>query len=312
MRKFAALIICYGQLFVCAAAWSQCTGVNTGGQCLPPPCTPGSPLFCPNQPQAQQAPKEPPPNWDIHAAFAIDDHIGLSWSIDQRTEKKAIDGALKNCSKRGGTACRLVGTFWGCAAIAQNPQGYSYFNKDDSMGIHNDLGPNDAARNAMRVCNHYTPAGRCFLLTTGVCSGLKPSYSTAANARANSATLEDLISLSNKMDAREYWGAAAFDGEHMRVSYNAPSREDAASWSSKDCANCKVVSTFQNSCLATASPINHKPVYETAVNTDPAVANANALAQCSSKYGVCKAVVGCVGRNYLKTNPDLPDTPANK
>lgn len=62
--KLLAKLVLIGCLYA-PLAWSQCSGANTGGGCVPPPCTPGSPLPCNQQQQAPQqvAPQQPQAVW---------------------------------------------------------------------------------------------------------------------------------------------------------------------------------------------------------------------------------------------------------
>jgi hypothetical protein len=117
-----ALIIClYAPL-----AWSQCSGISNGGGCVPPPCTPGSPLACNQQQQQgqQQAAPQPRAVWaDRWGAIAVDENSGKAGTVEGEPSKSAANRvALEKCAENGGVGCNILLTFHNqCAAIAQNP-----------------------------------------------------------------------------------------------------------------------------------------------------------------------------------------------
>jgi hypothetical protein len=132
--------------------WSQCSGVSTGGGCVPPPCTPGSPLACnQQQPQEQQqAIPQPQPVWaNRWGAIVIDSSNGQSGFVAGRDSKDdAINTAMNGCTMHGSRYCRLEFVYHNqCAAIAWGPT------------YHNTAGaPTEALAksDAMRFCDEKT------------------------------------------------------------------------------------------------------------------------------------------------------------
>jgi hypothetical protein len=125
MKMIAVTLITFLYL---PLAWSQCSGVSAGGGCVPPPCSPGSPLACNQQPQQtqQQAATQPRAVWaDRWGAIAIDENTGQVGTIERQpsnTEANRI--ALSECARVGGASCRILLSFHNqCAAAAQYPSG---------------------------------------------------------------------------------------------------------------------------------------------------------------------------------------------
>jgi hypothetical protein len=105
--------------FYAPLAWSQCSGVNTGGGCVPPPCTPGSPLAC-NQAQPQASPR-PQPVWaDRWGAIVIDNEAGDTGTTTERVSRAdAIEAASHDCMSHGAKHCKVAVAYYNqCAAIA--------------------------------------------------------------------------------------------------------------------------------------------------------------------------------------------------
>jgi len=113
------------------AAWSQCSGALIDGQCLPPPCTPGSPLPCPNQQQQpqEQTPVQPQAVWaDRWGAIAYDDKTGQTGTAESQESKSNADQfALASCANKGSAHCEVLLSFHNqCAAVAAGKDwGYS-------------------------------------------------------------------------------------------------------------------------------------------------------------------------------------------
>jgi hypothetical protein len=104
-------------------AWSQCSGVNTGGGCVPPPCTPGSPLPCNQQQQAPQqaAPQQPQAVWaDRWGAIVVGEDIAdISTSSGRLSQSQAIDTTMAGCASHGAKNCKLELSYHNqCAAVA--------------------------------------------------------------------------------------------------------------------------------------------------------------------------------------------------
>jgi hypothetical protein len=107
-------------------AWSQCSGVSTGGACVPPPCSPGSPLACNQQrPQGQQqAAQQPQAVWaDRWGAIALDPAgKGQGTVTGYVSRSAAIDAAMEQCTAQGAPNCELRRAYKNaCAAVAWNP-----------------------------------------------------------------------------------------------------------------------------------------------------------------------------------------------
>jgi hypothetical protein len=104
-------------------AWSQCSGVSTGGGCVPPPCTPGSPLLCnqtPPQGQQQVAP-QPQAVWaDRWGAVVIAQDTGDAGTATGRASRtEAINASMRDCASHGAKRCQLELAYHNqCAAVA--------------------------------------------------------------------------------------------------------------------------------------------------------------------------------------------------
>ena len=102
------------------AAWAQCTtGVDTGGQCVPPDALdpPGD-----SNPHAQ--PQQSTVVWASRwGAIAIDASTNdMGASVNRANEEDAITQAMHDCGLRGSQHCKLEGTYRNqCAAIAWGP-----------------------------------------------------------------------------------------------------------------------------------------------------------------------------------------------
>jgi hypothetical protein len=118
-------------IFYTPVAWSQCSGVSTGGGCVPPPCTPGSPLPCNQTPPQGQQQVAPPPQaiWaDRWGALAYDDKNGETGTAEsQQSKSEANQLSLASCANRGGSHCQILISFHNqCAAVAAGKTwGYS-------------------------------------------------------------------------------------------------------------------------------------------------------------------------------------------
>ncbi|WP_458070035.1 DUF4189 domain-containing protein [Rhodanobacter sp. BL-MT-08] len=121
MKLFAACAL-LGSLYA-PLAWSQCSGVSAGGSCVPPPCTPGSPLPC-NQPQQEQQQIAPQPQalWaDRWGAIVIDSQTGRGKGTvtGYASKDAAINAAMSECTAQGAPHCKLDLLFHNqCAAVA--------------------------------------------------------------------------------------------------------------------------------------------------------------------------------------------------
>jgi hypothetical protein len=108
-------------------ACSQCSGMNLGGGCVPPPCAPGSPLFCNQAPQRQPQPApQPHAVWaDRWEAVATDpDTGGMGAAEGKKSKAEAQQIALEICASHGATHCVVnLAIYNQCGAIAQNTSG---------------------------------------------------------------------------------------------------------------------------------------------------------------------------------------------
>jgi hypothetical protein len=117
MKTIFVLIPLATLLFV-PAAWAQCaTGVDTGGQCIPPDAL--EPQVNSNQPRNQQ--QQPRAVWaDSWGAIAIDGNTGQAGMVANRTSKaEAAATAIHDCAMHGSANCKLEITYYNqCAAVA--------------------------------------------------------------------------------------------------------------------------------------------------------------------------------------------------
>jgi hypothetical protein len=144
LAKFALLGCLYAPF-----AWSQCSGINVGGACVPPPCTPGSPLAC-NQQQPQQSQQQPVPQprpvWaDRWGAIAIDLQTGQAGTVEGKVSAaKANQAAMDYCTMHGSEHCQVILSFHNqCAAVAMGPK----------MGVAGGPTQEAAERSAISQCN---------------------------------------------------------------------------------------------------------------------------------------------------------------
>lgn len=288
------------------SAWAQCSGVNMGGQCLPPPYVPGSPLYQPevygNGGNGNGGYVAPPPRGsELYGSYAFDPKTGnFAWSQDQSSAEKADRKALAACNDSPGASCQILGPIWACTAFAVDRVGM-LFQQHDTF-------PETAARDTMIECNKKSQVGRCRLLSLPVCSGLKREYQDQPNEAARTATPAEVAAWTDKYDGRQYWGALAASSNNSNAVYDLPSEDDAKKAVLAKCAGCTVLGTYKNTCAGWAWPKDKArsaiQYNEIAADTDPSVARQKALAQCSQKYGACTVGVRCSGRAYSKNNPD--------
>lgn len=287
---------------LCApAAWAQCTGVQTGGQCLPPPCAPGSPLACPNGQQASQAPAVA----YSYGAFAVDASFGGYWVTGYSTPESADRAAFGVCQQGGGQGCRSLGPFGGtCVTYAVDSGGQLY------TGEHRN--DNSATQHAMSSCSKDSTSGKCHLISLAVCAGSQ--YAGHSNEKAKNTAYADLEAISAKLDKRQYWGAVAVNDTTGGYAFDRRSKAEAEQQALANCSNCTVLATFENSCVGVAFPNDKNKAAisfdEVAMDVEPAVAKQKSMAQCTQKYGECKLwFLRCSGRRYAKNNFDDLDAP---
>ncbi len=102
--------------------WAQCaTGVNTGGQCIPPDAS-GMPGYGEGSGQAET----PEPVWaDSWGAIAIDKGGDAGTVATRYSKNEATQAAMRDCQVRGARGCELVVAYHNqCAAIAWGACGY--------------------------------------------------------------------------------------------------------------------------------------------------------------------------------------------
>lgn len=286
----ATIACCWASL-----SWAQCSGINMGGQCLPPPNVPGSPLYQGGYDAPTPVAPPQPQTRDRFGAFAIDNNFNVSWVTNYLNEYGAQLGADGMCKYYKGEGCRPLGQFWntcGVYAINLERKIFGGFNPK----------PKQAAREAMEACNKNSPSGLCQLLSWPVCAGLH--YRSEAEYDANHATRADIEALAAKYDDREYWGATATDNFSLWNRYDYRDRNSAESAAFANCAkdpDCRIAATVQDSCVGGAMPKDKRPGVEIVINPNPNVARQQALTQCNARFGAnaCKASVNCTGRRYL-------------
>jgi hypothetical protein len=136
-----------GFLFVASMfapmAWSQCTtGVDTGGQCIPPDVLQGTD-------QSQQAqPLRPQIVWaSRYGAVAYDSVSGAEGhTTDQTSKSQSESTAVSLCAQHGGKSCKVLVSYYNqCAAIAQVQGG-------GQMGTGRSLHSQQAEQLAMEAC----------------------------------------------------------------------------------------------------------------------------------------------------------------
>lgn len=241
-------------------------------------------------PGMQQAPLVP----HDYGAFAIDEHGTVYPETSFRSQEEAESMALDWCKIKMKGSCRLLGWFRSTRmTFARDTSGEVY-----SGTLEGESG--DPAKNAMNECNKNTSTGKCVLLSMPMCAG---TGREGGNTMAAQASPDLLEFLSAKLDARDYWGAIAYDGTNMADAHDEPSKQLAESKATGGCNGCKIVAVFKNTCAAIARPIDKRRVFETAEDTAPDLAGTKAAAQCSTKYGTCETQVRCSGRTYPKANP---------
>ena len=257
--------------------------------------------------QQQQAPgpSAPPPPPPSYGAFATDsDHNQIYWVAFYATPEQAEAAAIASCQKRTGKTCNWINNFGeNCSAIAVS---------DDKIWVGYSRNLLQSEQNAMDDCNKAAEAddqwhGICHLWQRGVCAG--QSYNNASNIPALTATPDDVEQLSARLDHRQYWGVLASDGSQIQGAYGWPTRSHAETLAMAKCQGCKVVLVFKDTCAGQAWPHDNRPVFETALDIDPAAARAKALGQCTAKYGACDTAVRCSGRRYPNPTPDAAGAP---
>ena len=299
MKKFVVLFVLIAGRCV-PSAWSQCGGVNVGGQCVPPPCAPGSPLACPNGQQDSG-----PAAASLFASFAVDNQMQINWSLNYPSDQAAQNAAVAGCNSLGHSGCRVLGGGFGngCGVYALDPQGYIYpgFNYVAHL----------AERQAMEDCNKTSPIGRCHLLTSAICVGMRyPANKNNAAAKRGYAEMEEM---SAKLDNRQYWGALAISDKDSNGVFDRASKAEAEQLALAKCPNCVVIAAYENSCIGLAWPNDKTKTAvsfnEVAIDGDHVAAKQKALLQCTQRYGSCTTSVRCSGRRYPKNNPDAPANP---
>lgn len=308
MKKILLLIwvVLLSSLYM-PAAWSQCSGINMGGQCLPPPNVPGSPLYQPEvygnggADNGGYVAPPPPRGSELYGSYAFDPKTGsFAWSQDQSSAAKADKKALAACNDSPGASCQILGPIWACTAFAVDRVG-ALFQEHDTF-------PQTAARDTMNECNKHSQVGHCRLLSLPVCSGLKPEYQDRPNEAARTATQADIDAWTGKYDGRQYWGAMAASTNNSTAVYDLASEEDAKKAALAKCVGCTVLGTYKNTCAGWAWPKdktrNAIQYNEIVADADPSIARQKAFAQCSRKYGACTVGVRCSGQAYPKNNPE--------
>lgn len=236
-----------------------------------------------------------PPLYGSHATTP--DNANIYWATGFSTAGEASAAALESCSKDTGQTCKILGTFHGsCVTYARNLENTLY------QGL--DRQEKRAARKAMDNCNANSPSGMCQLALATTCSGHKYQgiVYKALHDKPSDVSWEQLQTLSDQLDKRQYWGLLASSANGPMYAHAFPSKKAAAdflrSWDQCN-GNCTMVATYHDTCIGYAwAPDNSKLV--TAIDSDPA--KAQAAAETKFGTGQHQATVNCAGRRYYKQN----------
>ncbi|HEX7814776.1 DUF4189 domain-containing protein [Dyella sp.] len=288
MKLIKALLLL--ALLYAPLAWSQCAaGIPNNPGCIPPD------VYYHTNEYGQQVPVQQGP---LYGSFAVSDDFQVGWSVNYDQIQQANNAAYDSCIQRGGKGCHVLEPFYdSCATYAVNQHGQTFLGISSSRSA-----DRDAEEMAIAQCNAQSSDGKCQLLTLAVCSGMPRGESS--NRRAIKASWKDIQERSAKVDKRRYWGAVASDGNQINTTYNISSKEDAEQLALQKCDGCKIIKTYEDTCVGSAWPRDKRPMVELATDDDPVDAKRKALSACGGKYGQCDAAVRCSGRKYPKPNPD--------
>jgi len=134
-------------VFCTTIAAAQCaTGVDTGGECIPPDEL--SPQQAPNP---RHQPQQPRAVWaDRWGAVAVDDSTGdIGVAVNRGSESEAVANAMHDCGLKGSQHCKLGLAYHNqCAALAWGTHSSTLSNAADQ---------NQAQANALKSCARDAP-----------------------------------------------------------------------------------------------------------------------------------------------------------
>lgn len=284
----------HAQAYICgngAGPGETQVGFTQGGQGIA-----AMPLCMRNVPAQPAAPIP-----DDYVAFASDDQVSnLFWSTYYHSQQSADEAAIAACSKATGRACRSLGGVSNqCGAIA--------ISSDNATFNGASTNPKLAAKRALEACNaaNADNLATCRLGSLPVCAGRAYFGKSTGAATASN---EDVERFGAATEARKYWGAMSMaDDQSLHGSYGYRNQAAAEREALKQCTNCKVVKTFESTCVGVAW-LEGNAVLALVLNDDPQAAMDKAKAQCSNSLGAsCSAVARCSGRRYPKSNPFAAD-----
>ena len=269
-------------------------GLAPIGQAPGPICVP-MPGYGLSPPPARPHVPPPPPIVlpDLHTIYATDVNESFLTFESQQPDRVTGERALvAACAEEARRPCKSYYVSWNnCSAATQELGKPGFF-------IVSNRTWDGAAAAAMKACNRQQSVGKCVFPVMPVCSGRQYS-AEETGARASRATTADLDALTRKHAAIGPWGAIASDGSSIGSGINMPIRPIAEAEARRSCTgDCRIMATYQNSCVGIAWPTDDRPFIETAVDPDPKKAEEAALAQCSGKYGSCKSSRRCSGKRY--------------
>jgi len=237
---------------------------------------------------------------DDFVAFATDDTGSkLFWSTYYHGQPSADQAAVASCSRATGRRCRpLGGVYNQCGALARTDDGQVF----NGGGTNESL----AARTALAACNRANAANNhaCSLWSLPVCAGQR--YAGNASSEAASVASNEVIDrMEARSEDRHYWAAlATSDGTNATGVYGYRTRDAAEQAARDECKGCRVVRSFENTCVGMAWLGEKGQLRDFTASDVPEVAHDKAQKQCTTALGApCSAAVRCVGRRYPKPNP---------
>jgi len=158
MKTILAFILLAIALYM-PDAWAQCsTGVDTGGQCIPPDAL--EPQGDRNQQKKQ--PQPPRAVWaDRWGAIAEDPQASaVGTVIQQESESKAREAALSICTQHGGRNCKIALTYYNqCAAVAVD---------EENLAVHTHAATQEKAEQL--ALNGFSGGGHTTKIVYSACS----------------------------------------------------------------------------------------------------------------------------------------------
>jgi hypothetical protein len=290
----------WGVMLCFAMLWSTAVHAQQPGVDCEPVQGQGWTGCAPVYPQQQfnQTPAPPPPAppmWSVpssppvppsFAAFAAPSSSPDSWanSWGLGTSSEAADQiAVSTCQRNTGKPCRVFGSFKDACGIALGTQ-----NGPDTVVT--DRLQTSIARKAIDDCeraNHDNNRA-CFLLSKPICVGA--SYRAQDSDPAGDESIEHM---NRRLNQRKYWGVIASNGGNETGAYGYRDPASARAAALSQCAGCRIMKTFQNTCVGMAW-LGQGAIHDWVEDQDPKVALLLAQKQCSMSLGQsCAAAVRC-------------------